>query len=1340
MSRIYSFGILALIGCQGETVIEKQANSAPSILIVSHSTDAVIQEGYTEVFRASVSDDDNEFSELLIAWYVGERLVCDWEIASPSGDSSCEILFLPDDYNVIAEVRDTQGTGGRAEIEVSVTPTQAPEIEILSPQGNHAFYANQLIEFSAIISDAEDEAEDLEVLWTSSIDGELLLDTRPDSEGQILDYVYLSEGEHAIELQVEDTSGKVSNEHVILQVGAENIVPTCEITTPEDLSAVVVGDSVLFRGIVGDANIAANQLSTIWNSDKDGDLGAGTINSSGEVTFTYSALSADSHVISLIVEDEVGEQCQDTLLLYVGTPPAAVIAQPLDGEVYSVGDSIVFQGALSDQEDQPNEIAVVWDSTIDGELMAGSANSQGISQFSTANLTAGMHSISLTATDTTGLVADDLITFRVNTPPTAPSIILSPDPIYSTQTLQVMASGSVDGDGHNVSYSYLWLENAIVTSVAGSSVPAAELDVGEVWTVRVTPNDGFVDGAYSEASITIANSVPIVSSVQISSSSGSAIYNDSVLSCTAIIFDADETLSPSYSWDIDGVLVSSAVVDLSSYSLLPGDSVSCTASATDSYGVTASSTASENIDNRSPAINSVSIAPSSALSNSLLSCSVSAVDLDGESLSSSFEWFHSGIIVGTGAELQLDNTMVSPGTNIECSVLVEDVAGATAQDSGTTTIQNSNPTLSAVILAPAEPSLNDTLTCQSAVADIDVGSPSLGFAFLNQTTGQSYSASTSSSASATLVLSATNAVYEDIIVCEVTASDIDGGSATDYSSVTIVNTSPEFTQEAEITPNTGVQNGSDLECLATATDPDDGVASLSYIWQAQGVQVSIGSSWTVDQVDAVVGDSITCTAIAIDFEGNISTSTSAAVLVKNLIPEISSVMLSSLTPDTETVLSTSILSSDGDGDVLTFHYEWHVLDASSGGQDIIVATGSGSSFASLSGVNAFDRDDEVFVLVTPNDGLDDGLAVTSDQAIVQNTAPTEAGLSMTSTAFPDEPVAAEDDLICSIDSISSDLDIDSITYTYEWYDGDALLQQTTSNTTILDDTFLAAGVTMGTWNCEVTASDGTNVGTTAITTIDVIGRESCLDYANSGFTVDGVYTILRSDGISYDAYCDMTIENGGWSRIVGTNSTRHDWGQTSAAIVSSYVGASDLVGVAEAFEKLQEFSEVMIKKTSNTYSGEYAAYNLVETISGQSVMDILQYCSAQPRAYNNDTAWDGARVVGYTSHYSGTQYAGNLLMGTNAGASAPDYFFMCGVNESSDNDQSVLAFTDNPGTSNWWGDSWRGDHQNGAMWSFWNGDYHYSGTYHIGNGYAQGYAGYKTYSATNTGTYEVYIR
>ena len=39
---------------------------------------AEILEGYVESFRATVSDDDNEYAELTVAWYVGDEIVCDW--------------------------------------------------------------------------------------------------------------------------------------------------------------------------------------------------------------------------------------------------------------------------------------------------------------------------------------------------------------------------------------------------------------------------------------------------------------------------------------------------------------------------------------------------------------------------------------------------------------------------------------------------------------------------------------------------------------------------------------------------------------------------------------------------------------------------------------------------------------------------------------------------------------------------------------------------------------------------------------------------------------------------------------------------------------------------------------------------------------------------------------------------------------------------------------------------------------------------------------------------------------------------------------------------------------
>ena len=90
------------------------------------------------------------------------------------------------------------------------------------------------------------------------------------------------------------------------------------------------------------------------------------------------------------------------------------------------------------------------------------------------------------------------------------------------------------------------------------------------------------------------------------------------------------------------------------------------------------------------------------------------------------------------------------------------------------------------------------------------------------------------------------------------------------------------------------------------------------------------------------------------------------------------------------------------------------------------------------------------------------------------------------------------------------------------------------------------------------------------------------------------------------------------------------------------------------------------------------------------------------------------------------------------------YVFVCGVNESSDNDQSVLAFTGRKGEGNDWGDRWRDNRQYGTLWSFWNHDY-YSCPSGIGNvATDESFAGWKgvdrPWAEDHRGTYELYIR
>ena len=115
---------------------------------------------------------------------------------------------------------------------------------------------------------------------------------------------------------------------------------------------------------------------------------------------------------------------------------------------------------------------------------------------------------------------------------------------------------------------------------------AVETTRGEIWTVRVTPNDGLADGPSTEATITIANSAPTISAVTISPASG--VYYDTTLTCSATATDADEALTVAYAWSMAGNAVGSGdSLDLSGLVVSTGDAITCTASATDGAGASA---------------------------------------------------------------------------------------------------------------------------------------------------------------------------------------------------------------------------------------------------------------------------------------------------------------------------------------------------------------------------------------------------------------------------------------------------------------------------------------------------------------------------------------------------------------------------------------------------------------------------------------------------------------------------------------------------------------------------------------------------------------------------------
>ena len=75
------------------------------------------------------------------------------------GTTSCDILITDDASEVSLEVRDPQGAAGSDIIPITVIPTESPEASILTPEEDGVYYSDQLITFTGILWDGEDDAD-----------------------------------------------------------------------------------------------------------------------------------------------------------------------------------------------------------------------------------------------------------------------------------------------------------------------------------------------------------------------------------------------------------------------------------------------------------------------------------------------------------------------------------------------------------------------------------------------------------------------------------------------------------------------------------------------------------------------------------------------------------------------------------------------------------------------------------------------------------------------------------------------------------------------------------------------------------------------------------------------------------------------------------------------------------------------------------------------------------------------------------------------------------------------------------------------------------------------------
>jgi len=134
------------------------------------------------------------------------------------------------------------------------------------------------------------------------------------------------------------------------------------------------------------------------------DFGDGSTATGVMVSHTYTKSGA--FTATLTITDNHGATGTDSVQIMVGPsalnhPPTVIISSPADGSRFTRGNSIYFTGSGYDPEDGAlTGASLVWSSSIDGQIGIGKS-------FTRDDLSPGLHTITLTATDSQGASSTD---------------------------------------------------------------------------------------------------------------------------------------------------------------------------------------------------------------------------------------------------------------------------------------------------------------------------------------------------------------------------------------------------------------------------------------------------------------------------------------------------------------------------------------------------------------------------------------------------------------------------------------------------------------------------------------------------------------------------------------------------------------------------------------------------------------------------------------------------------------------------------------------------------------------------------------------------------------------